>query len=305
MLSPELSARFEESGETFLRARPFRHAVIDNFLDAQFCRRLIDEFPVFDSRKALNEAGALGRKAVNPDLKSLGPAYREFDALMRDGAFLKRVGEVTGVPELLYDAYYVGGGTHENLDGQELDVHVDFNYHPKTFQHRRLNLIVFLNREWDEAWGGSLELCSDPWKLAGEDTVRVLPVANRAVLFETTEHSWHGFSRITLPAERKDLSRRSIAVYFYTKERPPEETAESHGTVYIPRPLPAYVQTGHVLSENDVQELVELTQRRDDQIRFLYQRELRFTKLIAGLTRSASFRIGRGVTWPLRVLRKS
>jgi hypothetical protein len=304
MLSPELSARFEESGKMFLNARPFRHAVIDNFLDPQFCQRLIDEFPVFDSRKALNEAGALGRKAVHPDLTSLGPAYREFDALMRDPAFLKRVGEMTGIADLLYDADYVGGGTHENLDGQELDVHVDFNYHPKTFQHRRLNLIVFLNREWEEGWGGSLELCSDPWSPAGEDTVRVLPVANRAVLFETTEHSWHGFSRITLPPE-KDISRRSIAVYFYTKVRPPEEAAESHGTVYIPRPLPAYLQAGHRLSEGEIQELLELTQRRDDQIRFLYQRELRFTKLIAGLTRSASFRIGRAVTWPLRLFRKN
>jgi hypothetical protein len=187
----------------------------------------------------------------------------------------------------------VGGGTHENLDGQELDVHVDFNYHPKTFQHRRLNLILFLNSEWEESWGGSLELCSDPWNPEGGDTARVFPRANRAVLFETTEHSWHGFSRITLPEGRKDVSRRSLAVYFYTRARPAEETAESHATVYIPRPLPAHVQAGHTLTEREAQELRNLTQRRDDQIRFLYQRELKYSKLIGGLTRSASFRIGR------------
>jgi hypothetical protein len=304
MLNPVLSARFEESGRTFPTARPFRHAIIDNFLDTQFCRRLIEEFPAFDPQKALNEAGDAGRKAVHPNLKSLGPAYREFDALMRDPAFLKRVGETTRIPDLLYDADYVGGGTHENLDGQELDVHVDFNYHPKTFQHRRLNLIVFLNSEWEEGWGGSLELCSDPWNPNAEDTVRVLPKANRAVLFETTENSWHGFSRITLPEGRKEVSRRSIAVYFYTKARPERETAESHATVYIPRPLPDYLQAGHTLSECEVQELRNLTQRRDDQIRFLYQRELKYSKLIGGITRSGSFRIGRAVTWPLRVFRK-
>jgi hypothetical protein len=88
MLNPELSARFGESARTFPIARPFRHVIIDNFLDTRFCARLIEEFPAFDPRKALNEAGDPGRKAVHPNLKSLGPAYREFDALMRDPAFL-------------------------------------------------------------------------------------------------------------------------------------------------------------------------------------------------------------------------
>jgi hypothetical protein len=124
-------------------------------------------------------------------LSALGPADKQFDALMRDADFLKRV-----------DPDCVGGGTYENLDGQELDVHVDFNYHPKTFQHRRLNLILLLNKEWEESWGGALQLCADPWNPA--EAVRILPLANRAVLFETTEHSWHGFSPIALPLDKKD-----------------------------------------------------------------------------------------------------
>ncbi len=194
---------------------------------------------------------------------------------MRDPAFLKRTGAITGITDLLYDKDYVGGGTHENLDGQELDIHVDFNYHPATFQHRRLNLILFLNPEWSESWGGSLELCVDPWDPSSAEVVRILPLANRAVLFETTERSWHGFSRITLPPGKRELSRRSIAVYFYTKKRPAEETAASHATVYIPRPLPTHLQPGHTLTECDLEELQRLTQRRDDQIRFLHERELR------------------------------
>jgi hypothetical protein len=222
--------------------------------------------------------------------------------LMRDRAFLRRLSDVTGIPDLLYDPDYVGGGTHENLDGQELDVHVDFNYHPKTFQHRRLNLILFLNPEWSESWGGCLELCADPWNPAGADVVRIQPLANRAVLFETTERSWHGFT-----PEKREISRRSIAVYFYTKNRPAEETAPSHATVYIPRPLPAYLQAGHALTESDMSELRNLIQRRDDQIRFLYERELEgdkeYTTLILSITGSVSFRLGRLLTWPARKLR--
>jgi hypothetical protein len=304
MSHPELWPRIQELNRRFLEARPFRHVVVDDFLDSRFCRSLIDEFPRFDPHNAINEAGGVGRKAVHPDVCTLGPAYRQFDALMRDPDFLKQTGEVTGIADLRYDPGYLGGGTHENLDGQELDIHVDFNFHPKTFQHRRLNLILFLNTEWLEAWGGCLELCDDPWNPAGADVVRIVPLANRAVLFETTERSWHGFSRITLPPEKQELSRRSIAVYFYTKKRPTEETAPSHATVYIPRPLPTHLQPGHTLTEFEMDELQNLIKRRDDQIRFLYERELGYTGLIRGIADSPSFRLGRLLTWPVRALRR-
>jgi hypothetical protein len=307
MVRPVIWPRLDELRRDFLAARPFRYVVVDDFLDAQFCRSLMDEFPGFDPRNALNETGGVGRKAVHANLRTLGPAYRQFDALMRGGEFLKRMSDITGIEDLLYDPEYVGGGTHENLDGQELDIHVDFNYHPTTFQHRRLNLILFLNPEWSESWGGCLELCADPWNPSGPEVVRILPSANRAVLFETTERSWHGFTRITLPREKLELSRRSIAVYFYTKNRPAEETASSHATVYIPRPLHSHLQPGHTLTESDMHELRILIQRRDDQLRFLYERELTnagtYTSLILSITNSVSFRLGRLLTWPVRMLR--
>ncbi len=195
---------------------------------------------------------------------------------------------------------YAGGGTHENLTGQDLDFHVDFNFHPSRALHRRLNLIVFLNPRWDASWGGCLELRQDPWAEEEPTSRKVLPLLNRAVIFATTEASWHGFSRIELPEGAEPLSRRSIAVYFYTKERPPEQTAPSHGTVYIPRALPSRFEAGHTLSSEDAHELQILIARRDAQIRFLYEREKETTQVIAAMMKSPSFRIGRALTWPLR-----
>jgi hypothetical protein len=298
VLDPSVGARVEQLREKFASARPFRHVVIDRFLEPQSCDALMAQFPSFESGKSANERGEAGRKAVHPELSKLGGEYRRFDHVMRDREFLSLMSRITSIPDLLYDPDYIGGGTHENLDGQELDTHVDFNYHPARRLHRRLNLIVFLNREWDESWGGCLELLPDPWS-PGES---IAPVANRAVIFETTESSWHGFRRIRLPEGKP--SRRSIAVYFYTKDRPPVETAASHGTVYYQRPLSDRIQAGYTLSGEDVLEIQTLIARRDKQIEFLYHRELEFSEAIEAITRSPSFRLGRALTWPLRVLRR-
>jgi Rps23 Pro-64 3,4-dihydroxylase Tpa1-like proline 4-hydroxylase len=304
--------RIDDWQRRFATNRPFRHVVIDPFLAPEFCEELIAGFPAFDAGRARSENGSVGRKAVISDLASLGSAYRRFDELMRDPEFLSLTSRLTGIQDLLYDPEYVGGGTHENLDGQELDLHVDFNYHPGSRWHRRLNLIVFLNPAWEESWGGVLELLSDPFKPDCERQL-VAPLANRAVLFETSEMSWHGFRRIRLPPGQQ-TSRRSIAVYFYTKERPAEETAPSHATIYYQRPLPDHLRAGYTLTGEDRVELERLLARRDGTIRFLYERELEFAKAMkeqeraaaqamAGVAASLSFRLGRALTAPGRALR--
>jgi len=301
VLNPHVRERAAQLQQQFASATPFRHVIIDSFLDPSFCSELIAAFPQFDRGHSTNERGEPGRKAVFPGLSKLGPPYQRFDRLMRDAEFLDLIGRITAIPDLLYDPDYIGGGTHENLNGQELDTHVDFNYHPSTQLHRRLNLIVFLNPEWQESWGGCLELLPDPWCSDASPGVSVTPIANRCVIFETTEQSWHGFRRIQLPPG-SETSRRSIAVYFYTKDRP--SAAASHGTVYYQRPLPDRLQSGHTLDEKDVLEMQTLVARRDKQIQFLYERELEFSEAIRQITSSPSFRLGRALTWPARVFRK-
>jgi 2OG-Fe(II) oxygenase superfamily len=307
MLDPNIDARVADLHREFTSAEPFRHVIIDHFLDEQFYRQLVREFPAFASKNALNEMGAVGRKAVFTDLKRIGSAYAQFDALIRGRKFLDLTSRITGIPDLLYDPEYVGGGTHENLNGQDLDTHVDFNYHPKRHWHRRLNLIVFLNDEWSETWGGCLELMRDPW--SGDDNREsnrfVIPTANRAVIFETNERSWHGFRRIQLPDSKQKISRRSLAIYLYTRERPPEEAAASHGTIYVQRQLPPHLTPGYTLRDEDVEEIRSLIQRRDSHMRFLYERETEFSEALDAMRQSPSFRIGRALTWPLRALRGS
>jgi Rps23 Pro-64 3,4-dihydroxylase Tpa1-like proline 4-hydroxylase len=304
LLHPDVPGRIADLTREFSTAQPFRYVAIDQFLDPQFCQELIAQFPPFESGDSRNERGELAGKAVIADIARLGSAYDRFDRLMRDGEFLALIERITGIPGLLYDADYIGGGTHENRDGQELDSHVDFNFHPRFGWHRRLNLIVFLNPQWEETWGGCLELLREPMAETGDARKVVLPVANRAVIFETTESSWHGFRVIRTPPGR-GITRKSLAVYFYSHHRPSAEIAPSHATFYYQRPLPAHIQQGYTMQEEDVAEIRKLFARRDDQIRFLYERDQEFTVLLEGINKWRAFQLARLLTWPARALKRA
>jgi len=272
LINPAVVAATGHLQHEFAIARPFRHVVIDHFFDAGFCQRLLDEFPDFDTRAAMNENGAIGGKATQEKMQRLGRSYQRLDEVVQSQAFRDLIGEITAVPDLQYDPHYFGGGTHENRHGQDLDPHVDFNYHPISRQHRRLNLIVYLNPEWQDEWGGSLQLHKDPYVHPAQDEIVTLtPLFNRCVIFETTESSWHGFARINLPPEQQGLSRKSFALYYYTDTRPTDQTAEEHSTVYVERHLAPRFQAGMTLSDADLQEVRILLARRDQHLRRLYK----------------------------------
>ncbi len=276
LISGHVLAQAQIYRDRFARREPFRHVVIDDFFAADYAARLLSEFPPFERGNARNEHGELGNKATVERVRGLGPAYAALDDLVRSPALLDLVERITSIAELLYDPWYFGGGTHENRDGQDLDPHVDFNRHPVESWHRRLNLIVYLNREWDDAWGGSLELHSDP-RSSDDRVTLITPIYNRCVIFETTETSWHGFSRIGQDGAPSSLSRKSIALYFYTRERPTEELADAHSTIYIDRPLPERFRPGLALDARDIGELRTLLTRRDQHNQRLYREITRLT----------------------------
>lgn len=304
ILRPEVRDDAEALREQFLSAKPFRHVVIEGFLREDVCGQAVEQFPAFEDKHAINEYGEVGGKAVREKLAGLGPAYARLDALFRSAEFRRWVGRVSDIDELLFDPDYVGGGTHENIDRQELDAHVDFNFHPKTRLHRRLNLILFLNPEWGEDWGGELQIHRDPWLPPEEDDIRSMtPLANRCVLFETTETSWHGFPEIRIPPEKRGVTRRSVAVYYYTRRRPEEETGPEHSTYYVPRPLPEQIKPGRTLTEEDYRQIRHLLERRDRQVRFLWEKEREFRGFLSQVEDSVAFRLSRAILWPLRAAR--
>ncbi|HET9218887.1 MAG TPA: 2OG-Fe(II) oxygenase [Terriglobia bacterium] len=273
VIRQQVLAESSKYRECFSRALPFHHVVIDDFLQKDEAEALLRDFPAFATQNALDDLGRVGGKAVIENIADISPFYARFAQWIQSPAFTDAISEITGISALLPDKTMFGGGTHENLNGQELDPHVDFNFDDRTGLHRRLNLLIYLNKEWDEAWGGSIELHSDPRHPDRNEIQSIVPLFNRAVIFETSEYSWHGFPAIHLPQDKLHLSRKSFSIYLYTKERPIEDVVAPHTTFYVQRPLPAHIQAGSPLSAEDFELIRGLISKRDSLIEF-YQRLL-------------------------------
>jgi hypothetical protein len=267
--------------EAFLHAAPFRHGMIEGFFEPAFAERLLAEFPSFDAKLAMNEMGKVGGKAVNTKIREISPAYHELYEMIGSQPFLDLMSRLSGIPDLIMDPRLYGGGTHDNRHGQELDAHVDFNYDEAQKLHRRLNIIVYMNKEWKTEWGGAIEVHSNPWDHEGNQVRAFDPLFNRCVMFETNEYSWHGFPKINLPPDKQHLTRKSISIYLYTKDRPAQEIAPMHGTFYVQRPLPGHIQQGRTLTGEDVAALQGLLKRRDDWLQMYQKMELEKNREIA------------------------
>ena len=173
----------------------------------------------------------LERKLASKDDSVMGPATRGLLWALNSPVFVEFLERLTGIGPLVPDAHFEGGGLHQIEPGGHLKVHADFNRHPRNGLERRLNVLLYLNRDWKDEYGGALELWNRDMT---RSEVRVLPLFNRCVVFSTTSTSYHGHpDPLTCPAGE---TRKSIALYYYTKDRPPEEETDTHNTLFQARP---------------------------------------------------------------------
>lgn len=223
----------ENLREQFKNAQPFPFFCIDDFLDENFAEQVLASFPSYgDARhvgkefKSVNEKG----KVQVTDSKLFAQPVQRLNEALASPEFLELMSYVTGMPKLLADDQLVGGGIHQTGPRGHLDVHVDFNYIKQRDLHRRLNILIYFNKGWQEDWGGNIELWDQDVKHRAHS---FSPIFNRCVVFETNEISFHGVSAVKCP---ENVSRKSFAAYYYTKEAPAHWTGRAHDTIFRARP---------------------------------------------------------------------
>ena len=198
-------------------SNPFDHWVIYKFLDSVDAENLSKEFINYDSSQdVVHYQGWIAEKKTCNVWNRFPPlTYKTFSNLLSLD-FVTHLSAITGITPLYPDIGLHGGGWHMHKAGGNLALHLDYSIHPKTQLQRKLNLIVYLEEEYKPEWGGGLEFWShDEENNRPLEKVKVIePVFNRAVLFDTTQNSWHGFPQpITCPEGKM---RKSFAVYYMT-----------------------------------------------------------------------------------------
>ena len=211
---------YDKLSKEFQQGEPFNHVIIDNFFDDETALKLSNEFPdCNDEQLWAVYNNSIEKKKVTPNWGLFPPmTYRAF-TLMNTPEFVEKVKRITGIPNLVADYGMHGGGWHVHTRGGKLNIHKDYSIHPKLGMERRINIIIYLSPDWNEEWGGGLELWSHNAEnnQPKECVTKVYNKFNRAVLFDTAQNSWHGLPTETLCPE--GVYRKSLAIYYVSEAR--------------------------------------------------------------------------------------
>ena len=221
----------EKLNVSYTTNKPFPHIVLDNFIDEGLLKGILDEFPDLSEVKSRREfKTSRETKFISNGSSDLSPKAFELISYLNSDLFLTYLQKLTGIKEILIsDPYLSGGGYHEVKNGGMLKVHADFNKHPSINLDRRINLLLYLNPGWKKEWGGNLELYYS--NDLDSPCVSVTPEFNRCVIFSTTSFTYHGNpDPIECPS---GLSRKSIALYYFSMGRPESEVSINHQTLFV------------------------------------------------------------------------
>ncbi len=222
----------EELSGTYCFAEPFPHIVIDNFLPLPFIEEIYSLFPtekLADDKFSENEYGGLHKRQVLPE--SCEQKIRSIFHFFNSAPVLQFLEGLTTIDSLIGDPYFNGGGFHEIFKGGKLGVHADFRINEQLHLNRRINMLIYLNKNWDPDFGGNLELWDKEMKAKVDS---VAPLFNRCVIFNTDADSYHGHpDPLNTPNE---ITRKSIALYYYTASKKVYEDTPPHSTMYVARP---------------------------------------------------------------------
>ena len=226
-----LANRLPSLKKEYQNNKPFRYVMFDNFFSDEVAELIYSNYPdiennSWDGTTYIDQQNKFTKRNFNAD-SIMNQVFQEFNAQ----GFIDWLNLLSDIERpLIADHTLYGGGLHQSINGAFLNVHVDYNINPETKLHRRLNVLVYMNKDWHEEYNGAVEF----WDLTDgkkEKIAQFTPSFNRCVIFETNEISFHGHpTPLNTP---KGINRKSLATYYYTDTRPENEIAKEHNTLYV------------------------------------------------------------------------
>lgn len=230
LLHPDLWRAAGELPEKYRQNAPIPHIQLATFLDPAVALAAADEFPRADTRSWIHYKHYNEDKVGLTKKELFPPLLQNLTDELNSPRFVLWLSELTGIPGLVSDPSLHGGGLHQCGRGGFLNLHTDFSTHYYNLNwRRRVNLILYLNPDWNSEWGGALEF----WDRKSRALVaKYPPLLNHAVVFNTDNNALHGFpDPLQCP---ENVRRKSVAFYYYTPEEALE--APARPTDYRARP---------------------------------------------------------------------
>jgi Rps23 Pro-64 3,4-dihydroxylase Tpa1-like proline 4-hydroxylase len=195
---------------TFLNAEPFEHISIQNFLNEEYAEQLYNAFPKdIESGKWHKYNNPLEVKYAFDNMNLMPRCIKKLFYLLSTKDIAGKVRELSNIQDLEHDPFLHGAGLHIHPRNGLLNMHLDYEKHPFMNKERRLNMILYLSKDWKEEWHGDTQL----WDKDMQQCIKSSKVRfNTAIIFKTNEISWHGLPEpIKCP---EGVFRQSFAYYY-------------------------------------------------------------------------------------------
>lgn len=198
-----------ELKEKYNGSLPFEHIRIDNFLKDEYAEEIFKKFPN-DFENWHKYYNPIEVKYANDDINNMNKSIKDLFYLLSTNQLIEIFSKITGINDLEYDPYLHGAGLHAHPRYGRLNIHLDYEKHIiLKNKQRRLNIILFLTKDWKKEWNGDNQLWDKEMK---ECKVKTYPKFNSAIVFQTNDISWHGLpDKIMCP---EGTYRKSLAYYY-------------------------------------------------------------------------------------------
>lgn len=244
----------ELKAKSYRTAEPFPHIVLDDVLLPDAFAAAVRDFPGIRDEFWKGYLHVNETKYCNVHPETWADSLQAVARELCSPEFVAFLEELTGIRALIPDYTMDGGGLHQTLRGGHLNIHADFTtHHTHETWARRVNILLYLNEEWHDDWGGQLELWDADMTAC---RARVTPAGNRMLVFTTSFDSFHGHpDGLTCPP---DVARRSLAMYYFTEEEAPVRRS----THYRARPEEGRTRHLAVAADRKVLDVYDRAKRR-------------------------------------------
>lgn len=213
--------------DEFVGTPPFPMIVLDDFLPEDLCKAMATETHDIPSHEwsEFTRKNSHMQECINMDVCPVARDY--FVAHMHSQAGMQWMTKLTGIADLIPDPYLVGAGYSRSYNGDFLGIHTDFNWNESLKLHRMLSLILYIEPDWKEEYGGDIIFKDFNNKKVIQ---RIPPKFNRCVIWRHHKRGFHGYPEpITCP---DDISRKTFRLFYYVSNATHNTQDLPHRSLY-------------------------------------------------------------------------